>query len=74
MLRPANPFGWQQITNDWRERARAETCVRLSARLYGCRPSDARLQEWRIELDPRRVPIILAIGTGICVGLVGYLA
>jgi hypothetical protein len=33
---PSNPslqnlLGWQQITNDWRERARAETCVRLSA-------------------------------------------
>ena len=31
-------------------------------------------KKWRMELDPRQVPIILAIGTGICVGLVGYLA
>jgi hypothetical protein len=36
-------------------------------------PLDCR-QEWRMELDPRQVPIIVAIGTGICVGLVGYLA
>jgi preprotein translocase subunit Sss1 len=27
-----------------------------------------------MELDPRQVPIIIAIGIGICVGLVGYLA
>jgi len=26
-----------------------------------------------MELDPRQVPIVLAIGTGICVGVVGYL-
>ena len=31
MLRPANPLGWQQITSNWRERARAETCVRSFA-------------------------------------------
>ena len=34
ILRPANPPGWQQITSNWRERARAETCVRSCARLY----------------------------------------
>jgi hypothetical protein len=27
-----------------------------------------------MKLDPRQVPTIVAIGTGICVGLVGYLA
>jgi preprotein translocase subunit Sss1 len=27
-----------------------------------------------MELDPKQVPIIVAIGAGICVGLVGYLA
>jgi len=46
----------------------ARTAWSRSTPLLDCR------QEWRIELDPRRVPIILAIGTGICVGLVGYLA
>jgi hypothetical protein len=27
-----------------------------------------------MELDPRQVPIIVAIGTGFCIGLVGYFA
>jgi hypothetical protein len=27
-----------------------------------------------MELDPRQVPIIIAVGTGFCTGLVGYLA
>ena len=28
ILRPANlPLGWQQFTSNWRERARAATCV-----------------------------------------------
>jgi hypothetical protein len=34
MLRPANPLAWQQITNDWREEARTEACVRLSGCLH----------------------------------------
>ena len=32
-------LGWQKITNDWRERARAETFVRLSACLHEVRKS-----------------------------------
>jgi hypothetical protein len=31
-------------------------------------------QRWRMALDPRQVTIIEAIATGICVGLVAYLA
>ena len=39
IFRPANPLGWQQITSSWRERARAETCVRLSDCLHQVRKS-----------------------------------
>ena len=35
--------------------------------------SDCR-QRWRMTLDPRQAPIIVAIATGFCVGLVAYLA
>ena len=35
----ARTLGWQKITNDWRERARAETFVRLSACLHQVRKS-----------------------------------
>jgi hypothetical protein len=34
ILRPANPLVWVQIPNNWRERARAETCARSAARLH----------------------------------------
>jgi preprotein translocase subunit Sss1 len=31
-------------------------------------------QGWRMALDPKQASIIVTIGTGICIGLVGYLA
>ena len=31
-------------------------------------------KRWRMTLDPRQASIMEAIGTGICIGLVGYLA
>ena len=57
ILRPANPLGWRQITSNWRERARAETCVRSCACLndllrLGCGPVQARRDDRRTE--PKR--------------------
>ena len=31
-------------------------------------------QGWRMALDPKQASTIVTIGTGICVGLIGYLA
>jgi hypothetical protein len=65
------PDGELQRGIEGRDRRPGPGCG--TARSRSMPPLDCR-QEWRMELDPRQVPIIVAIGTGICVGLVGYLA
>jgi hypothetical protein len=55
-------LGWQKIANDWRERARAETFVRLSACLHEVRKSLSShshnsCKRWHKNLERKLKPI-----------------